>query len=180
MRRHHAERSAGFVERAEDAGALGRGVHGQGMCVLGIGNTFVDLFGVSHPVAQFVDGGPVVGQQVGKDGAGVGEEEWLAVGAVREETFSDRQGLSFVVSLFTDGPVRTALVGGIKDDVAAGGVVKLSEVLAVGIVNDGSIAALFDLVEDGADQGGFTRTGVARDLNVVRFFGPVENEIASA
>jgi hypothetical protein len=41
------------------------------MGVFRMGDAFVDLFGVSHPVAQLVDGGPVVGQQVGKDGSGV-------------------------------------------------------------------------------------------------------------
>jgi hypothetical protein len=77
-------------------------------------------------------------------------------------------------------PVGAAFISGIEDDIAPGGVVKLSEVLAVGIVNDGGVASLLDLVEDGADQSGFAGTGVARNLNVVSLFGAINHQVTSA
>src|SRR6516164_8038781 len=152
MRGHHAQRHAGFVERAEDSGALGRGVLGHGVGMLGVPNAVVDLLGMGHPVAELVDGGAVVGEQIGEDGAGVFEKEELGSGVVGEEALGNGSGFSLVVGLFADGPVGTALVFGIEDDIAAGGIVEFAEILAIGIEDNGGFTALFDLVEDGAHQ----------------------------
>jgi hypothetical protein len=43
--------------------------------MLGIGNAFIDFLGVRHPMAEFIDRGTVVSQQIGENGAGMFDEE---------------------------------------------------------------------------------------------------------
>src|SRR5215471_18652724 len=126
MRGHHTQRHAGFIERAEDTSALRRGIFGHGVGVLGVLDSGVDLLWMRHTVAEFVDGGTVVGAQIGEDGAGVFEEEELGSGVIGKESLGDGSGLGFIVGLLADGPIGTTLVFGIENDVAAAGVEKLA------------------------------------------------------
>ncbi len=47
------------------------------------------------------------------------------------------------------------------------------------IVDDGGFASLLHLIKDGADEGRFAGARVARDLDKVSFFGPIDHEIAA-
>ena len=73
------ERFAGLVQSAEDTGALRRGVLGHRVGMFGALHAFINFLGMRHPMPQLIDGGLVIGQQVGKDRAGVIQERTLVV-----------------------------------------------------------------------------------------------------
>ena len=175
--RHHAKRLAGFVQAAEDTGALGRGVGGQGMRVLGSDDASVDLFGMCHPVGELVHGRLVCGEQIGEDRPRVRQKKLLSSRLVREQTDGDWRGFGFVVALFSDRPIGASIVLGIKDPVAAIFPEELANVLAIWIEDDGDFVARGDLVHDLPNERRLAGAGVAGDLYVMRFAIAVDDQI---
>jgi hypothetical protein len=75
---------------------------------------------------------------------------------------------------------RISGIEGIQDHIAAGGVVKSIQITAVGVGDDGAVAALESTLEQLADGGGFAGAGGADHFEVFGFVGGLDRSAGSS
>src|SRR5258707_1085579 len=103
-----------------------------------------------------------------KDPSGAFREERILVDAIREARCRERERFGLVAQLVAGAPVRRPRVERIEDHIAAFWRVELRSVFECRVVHDGSVAAVFELSEERANQRRLTGTRVAHDEQMAR------------